>query len=165
MINFISIKLIFSLITRCKKFIFSLNWSSYPSCYPWFWKTLQLASGNLFNWHMLVYYFILFTIKRGEYIINVIITICYYGLPINLIKILRKRIPIEICEVAHFSLRRFNSISCWSKYTKLREVVTYIRNYVATHWYTIKIIYKYIVNLRCRVAANSRRVVNGIGMR
>ena len=57
----------------------------------------------MFNWHMLVYYFIIFTIKRGKYIIRVIITICYYQLPINLIKILRKRIPIRICEVAHFS--------------------------------------------------------------
>ena len=149
MINFISIKLIvifFSLITRSKKFIFSLNWSSYPLCYPWFWKTPQLASGNLFNWHMLVNYFIIFTLKRGEYIINVIITICYNRLPINLIKILRKRIPSKICEVTHFSLTGFNSISCCSEYTKLREMVTYIRSYVATHWYTIRIINKYIIN-------------------
>ena len=103
-------------LVRCKKFIFSLNWSSYPLCYPWFWKTLQLASGNLFNWHMLVYYFIIFTIKRGDYIISVIIAICYYQLPINLMKILHKRIAVRICEVAHFSLSGFNSISCWSEY-------------------------------------------------
>ena len=131
MINSISIKFIFSLITRCKKFIFSLNWSSYPLCYPWFWKTFQLASENLFNWRMFVYYFSIYTIKRWKYIINVIITICYYRLPINLINILRKRIPIKIWD---FSLSWFSSMSCWSECTKLPEMVTHIRNDVATHW-------------------------------
>ena len=73
LINFISIKLIFSLITRCKKFILILIEAFIPC--------VLKNRENLFNWHLLISYFIIFTIKRGEYIVNVTITICYYHLP------------------------------------------------------------------------------------
>ena len=53
---------------------------------------------------------------------------------INLIKMLRKRIPIEICEVAHFSVRGLIlSLADLNIQDCEKCMVTHIRNYVATH--------------------------------
>ena len=149
MINFISIKFIFSLITRCKKFIVSLNWSSYPLCHPWFWKTLlsvYLAHACL----LLIFYYIYLLPFVNIDCQSIWLRSCVKESVLKFVKSC-----IFLLEGLILSLADLNTE------IKLQEIVTYTRNCVATHWYTISIIYNYIINYRRHVVANSGRLVNG----